>query len=305
MRRILVIVVVYNGIKWIKRCLDSIYNSEIKLDAFIVDNGSFDGSQDFIKENYPDAIFVKSNENLGFGKANNKGLQYALDNNYQYVYLLNQDAWIQPNTIGQLIQISDTNPEYGILSPFQMSADNFSIDKAFSMRFRTWNSYFAILNDIYNNCCKEVYPVESVMAAHWFLTRKCIETVGGFSPTFPHYGEDDNYSDRVIFKGVRIGVVPSLKVIHDRQWREDDKKKQMYKLYTSCLYVLSNPEKSSLKTFCGILWVSLLSAVKYKSIIPLKYLLEICKNINRILKNKKDSMEMDCPFLQTKKTQII
>ena len=286
--------------KWTERCLGSLRNSSVQNDVFVVDNGSTDGTQDYIKKNYPEVKFQQSSENLGFGKANNIGLQYAIDNKYDFVYLLNQDAWVLPDTVSTLIEISQRHQDFGILSPFQMSADNFSIDKAFSMRLRTWNSYFTILNDIYNNCCKDVYPDESVMAAHWFLTRKCIETVGGFSPTFPHYGEDDNYSDRVRYKGFRIGVVPSLKVIHDRQWREDDKKKQMYKSYTSCLYVLSNPEKSSLKSFCGILWVSLISAVKYKSIIPLRYLFDICKNINRILKNKKDSMEMDCPFLQSK-----
>ena len=230
--KILFVIVTYNAMPWIDKCFQSIADnkSKIECDALVVDNGSTDGSQAYIKDNYPWVIFQQSIDNLGFGRANNIGLQYALDNNYDYAYLLNQDAWVLPETVASLIEIARKHPEYGILSPFQMSADQYSIDKAFSTRIKTGESYFAILNDLYNNRSKDVYPVESVMAAHWFITKKCIETVGGFSPTFPHYGEDDNYSERVKYKGLKIGVVPGLKVVHDREYRQTDNNKHLRRI---------------------------------------------------------------------------
>lgn len=296
--KVLVIIVTYNGIQWVERCLGSVRSSLVKADAFVVDNGSTDGTQDYIQQHFPNVIFKQSEENLGFGKANNLGLQYAIEKDYDYVYLLNQDAWIFPETIGKLISVFESYHEYGILSPFQMSADEYSLDGPFLSRLLFWSCNQSIVNDLYNRNLKEVYGVDRVMAAHWLISRKCIVSVGGFSPTFPHYGEDDNYSDRVKYKGFHIGVVPSLKVIHDRQWRVDDKKKKMYKLYINCLYLLSNPEKSSFRSFCGTLRTLLSSVIEYKSLVPIGYLCKICANIKSVIKNKRISMTTDCTFLK-------
>ena len=59
MNQVLVIIVTYNGLKWMKKCLDSIRQSSIPLDTIIIDNGSTDGTQDFIKKEYPEMKFVQ------------------------------------------------------------------------------------------------------------------------------------------------------------------------------------------------------------------------------------------------------
>lgn len=298
--KVLVIIVTFNGMKWVERCLSSVQSSKVKADAFVVDNGSTDGTQEYIINHFPNTIFQQSEKNLGFGKANNIGLQYAIDNDYDYVYLLNQDAWIFPETIECLIRIMEANPDYGIISPFQMSADGYSIDSAFLSRMKSWDSYYSLVNDFYNGSVKEIYPVARVMAAHWFMTKKCIEIVGGFSPSFPHYGEDDNYSERVRYKGFKIGVVPKLKVVHDRQGRVLDKKKEMYQIYTAWLFMLSCPDSAFFMTLFRIFRGSLSSVKKFKSISPLAYFCKICANLNGIIKNKRNSMNTECAFLTQK-----
>lgn len=298
--KVLFIIVTYNAMPWIDKCFTSIADipRTIKCDAFVIDNGSIDGTQAYIQQHFPWFFFQQSDKNIGFGKANNLGLQYALDNNYDYVYLLNQDAWVQPSTISSLIEISQKYPEYGILSPFQMSADLLSIDRGFSKRLRTWDSYFIILNDLYNNNCKDVYQADSVMAAHWFITRDCLEKVGGFSPTFPHYGEDDNYSERVKYKGFLIGVIPKLKVVHDRADRKTDKKKQMYLDYTDGLFKLSCPNVRVSKAFLIILSRALTTAIRFLSFIPLKYLWMLFVQYPHIKKNRLTSIRENCAFLK-------
>ena len=129
--QLLVIIVTYNGMKWLERCLSSLTSSTVPSDVYIVDNGSTDGSQDYIRSNFKDAIFVQSEENLGFGKANNIGLQYAYDKGYEYVYLLNQDAWVEETTFETLISMHKKHPEYGILSPVQIQANNTRMDTNF------------------------------------------------------------------------------------------------------------------------------------------------------------------------------
>ena len=66
MKRVLVIVVAYNGLRWLERCLGSVRSA----DVFVVDNDSTDGSADFVASRFPNAKLVRSAENLGFSKAN-------------------------------------------------------------------------------------------------------------------------------------------------------------------------------------------------------------------------------------------
>lgn len=284
--------------QWADRCFDSLKRSTVKLDVLVVDNGSTDGTQLFIKEHYPRVMFQQSEDNIGFGRANNIGLQYALDEGYDFVYLLNQDAWIETDTIEKLIQISVANPEYGILSPFQMSADGYHIDPNFLSRLCKWECHTELINDLYNNSCKDVYEAEGVMAAHWFITRQCLEIVGGFSTTFPHYGEDDNYSERVRYKGFKIGVVPNLRVVHDRMLRVDDNKKKMYKVYISILLLLSRPQRKSKNSIFYIVRKTFSTVRRYKSAVPLSYLWKVLIRINSIKENRRFSMVKECAFLK-------
>ena len=65
---------------WIDRCVKSLFASSLENDIYIVDNGSNDGTKDYIKTNYPFVKLFESDENLGFGKANNIGLTYEVCN---------------------------------------------------------------------------------------------------------------------------------------------------------------------------------------------------------------------------------
>ena len=96
------VIVTFNGIKWIKKSLDSIFSSSIRIEVICIDNGSTDNTQNIIKS-YSSVKFIQSETNLGFGKANNIGINIALENNADFVFLLNQDAWIEKNTLKKLI----------------------------------------------------------------------------------------------------------------------------------------------------------------------------------------------------------
>ena len=101
MDKVLVIIVTYNAHDWIHQCLDSVDME--RYDAIVVDNASTDDTLSILQEEYPKAIVRAMDKNLGFGQANNIGLRYALDNGYDYVLLLNQDAWLLLDTIEKLI----------------------------------------------------------------------------------------------------------------------------------------------------------------------------------------------------------
>lgn len=207
MPKILTIVVTYNALRWVDRCLESVVTSTVHSDVFVVDNGSTDRTADYIAKHYPTALLYRSPKNLKFGKGNNLGLEYAIRHGYDYVYLLNQDAWVMPDTFSKMLAVFENHPEYGLLSPMQMAPNNIVFEMLFN------RLVVKRLPTDYSSA--QVCDVDFVQAAHWMISRRCLETIGGFSPSFPHYGEDENYCDRTLFKGFKIGVIPQASAVHD------------------------------------------------------------------------------------------
>ena len=76
--KIYLIIVTYNAMKWAERCFSSLRKSSVPVHTIVVDNGSNDGTQEFIKTQFPEVEFIQSAKNLGFGKANNLGIEKSL-----------------------------------------------------------------------------------------------------------------------------------------------------------------------------------------------------------------------------------
>jgi len=219
--KISVVIVTYNPSKWIEKCVDSLINSTVSVKILIVDNNSTDGFQEIVASKYSQVELIQSVVNLGFGAANNIGIKKAYDADADFVFLLNQDAWLQSDTIEKLIFAQQNEPEYGIVSPMHLNGKGDKLDFNFSnyiIPFQCKDLY----SDIYLNKIKSsIYQANFVNAAGWLLSRKCIETVGGFNPSFFHYGEDDNYVERINFHQFRVGVLATVKLFHDREERNN------------------------------------------------------------------------------------
>ena len=295
--KILVIIATYNAMQWAERCFNSIRSSSVTPDVFVVDNGSTDGTQAFIQAHYPEIMFQQSHENLGFGRANNLGLQYALDHHYDYVYLMNQDAWIFPDTLETLIDLSRRYPEYGIISPLHMNADLYHIDFNVINSTCSWRSNKDILNDMYNCNLADLYPVDFVCAAHWLIPCSVVKNVGGFSPSFQHYGEDDNYIHRVRWKNIKIGIAPKVKVVHDRGGREYSRKEELSLQYSNNIVLLSNPYVSVPYSSFKVLQYTFSYAKEYKSLKPLWTLMRIIGHWGSIINNRRISIKKQGAFL--------
>jgi GT2 family glycosyltransferase len=266
--KILVIVVTYNGRKWLERCLGSVRASEVPADLYVWDNDSTDGSADWVQGHFREAKLVRSADNLFFAEANNMGLRYALDKGYDYVYLLNQDAWLEPSTLGTLIDFSQAHPEYAVLSPLQMTDGFQEMDAQFK------------------RIMKE--PVRRVMAAHWLVPRKALEKVGLFDKLFPLYGNDDNWCDRARYHGFKIGIVPEARAVHDRAKREEPKEKTIYRnYYMGSLVRLCDINRPLWERFLFVCLFTVVKAVKYRSILPFKHFGSLCRMLPEIRQARK------------------
>ncbi|MGN1277079.1 MAG: glycosyltransferase [Floccifex sp.] len=292
---VLVIIVTFNAMKWINRCLNSLLQSDESVDVFIIDNGSTDGTQDYIKSNYHSCIFIQNSINSGFGQANNVGLKYAINKGYKYAYLLNQDAWIFNDTISVLVSIMEAHHEYAIISPLQVEANLNRLDNNFIKYSCSYESNPNIISDFLLNKSRDLYDVQFVMAAHWLVSIDVIKHIGIFSPSFPHYREDNNLIDRALFHGYKVGIATKAKAVHDREKREVSIEKEMYLLYTIVILKMSDPTTNYKLIFNSFSFIK--GAIKYRSVIPLKHLFLLWKNIKTIKANRLSTINQEGSFI--------
>ena len=216
-----IIIVTYNAMPWLDKCLGSIDFKRYKV--VIVDNNSSDGTVSHIISNYEEVKLFQENSNLGFGQGNNKGISYALQQGAEHVFLLNQDAYLIGDCLEQLINVQEKSPNYGILSPVHTNASITRLDRNFSnyVQFDRNPDFYS--DHVLGNELNDVYEVPFVNAAGWLISKECLMTVGGFDPIFFHYGEDDNFCQRVRYHGFKIGVLSNVFMIHDREKRKKPK----------------------------------------------------------------------------------
>lgn len=213
-----VIIVTYNAMKWAERCFHSLRQSSVPLDCIVIDNGSTDGSQEFIKNRFPEVDFIQSTKNLGFGKANNIGIEKAYKKGADFFYLMNQDAWLYEDSIQKLLEVFENyskQEEIGILSPMHIDGSEKLLDIFLDKYIATNFEKTRLISDLYFQNMKPFYELSFINAAHWLLPRNTIETIGGFNPYFFHYGEDVEYANRVHFHKKKVLLVPESRVVHD------------------------------------------------------------------------------------------
>ena len=237
--RVLAVVVTYNAMRWADRCLGSLLRSSLKPAVLVVDNGSSDGTREHVRSAFPEVRLECRPENPGFGAANNIGLRMALEEGFDFVYLMNQDAWVEEDTLELLAAAH--RPEFGVLSPVQNTAEG-----APDANFQRWcgsslRRAGAQPGKTSMDAVPGIVEVPFVMAAHWLVSRGALRKVGGFSPAFRQYGEDDNYIDRLHWHGFSCGVVPAASAVHDRSGRSLPKEGRMRLKCVAPVVKLSNP----------------------------------------------------------------
>ena len=210
------IIVTYNAMKWVERCLSSLHTSSIPVVPVVVDNQSSDETVDFITSHYPEVIVLPQDKNLGFGQANNIGIIHALRQGASHLLLLNQDAAISSDTIDKLLACDDGKH---LLTPIHLNGDGEHIDANFYSKtiIGSCDSHTLIEDLLIHKNLQAFYPVRYVNAACWLLPKAVITTVGGFNPLFFQYGEDDNYINRLNYYHFGARMVIDAFIFHDRE----------------------------------------------------------------------------------------
>lgn len=211
-----VVIVTFNGSAWIEACIASALEQSLLPEIIVVDNASTDGTVAKIRDQFPTVNVVEIGENLGFGRANNVGICRALQSGAEYLFLLNQDAYLLTETLGALVGHMAQSPEVGVCAPMHCSPDANHLDH------KTYRGYLQLhahtwFDDLANNREKFSYRIFGVNAAGWLVRSSVFVELGGFDPLFFMYGEDDDLLQRWAYHGVKFDLIPSLRLVHLRQ----------------------------------------------------------------------------------------
>lgn len=287
-----IVVVTYNGDKYIEKCIEKITITIPQKQIVVIDNNSTDKTVQIIKQKFPHTHTILNKVNVGFGKANNIGMMYCMKMGAKYILLINQDAYLVDNCIQSLLRVAEKNKDFGIFSPMHLNRRGDELDYNFYYYINNSHKFWSKL--YLNEPLPEIHEVDFVNAACWLIKSDCIKKVGGFSPSFFHYGEDEDYVNRLRYNGIKIGVCPSSKIIHDRnQNNQRDFYSRSIIFWTVRLSDINEPFKLNIKTFLVTITGNILNSISRCAFTTTKFnikvLSETLNKLPHIISNRKKS----------------
>lgn len=213
--KIFVVIVTYNGSTWIRLALDSLRSSTAPCTAIVVDNASSDNTVDIVRSEYAEAVLLPQRENTGFGIGNNVGISHALRAQADFVFLLNQDAYVTPSALGELAAFLRDHPAYGLVSPLHCSPDLNTLDPQTQGRYLQGYAP-QYLSDACLGRVQPHYDIAGINAAAWMVRAAAFRSAGGFDPLFFMYGEDDDLIARMNALGQKFALLPASRIVHLR-----------------------------------------------------------------------------------------
>ncbi|OGO04652.1 MAG: hypothetical protein A2Y73_00975 [Chloroflexi bacterium RBG_13_56_8] len=228
-----IVLVSYNTREITSACLASVYRaldaSELDVRVWVVDNASPDGSAVLIREEYPQATLIASQENLGFAKATNLAIQNMreVDSTPRHVLLLNPDTVVSPDALPLMVSFLEEHPRVGIVGAqllhedgsFQHGAFHFpTLWMAFldfwPVNHRLTNSR---LNGRYPRRWYEQgvpFPIDHPLGAALMIRWKALDQVGPLDEEYFMYCEEIDWCLRAKAAGWEIYCVPQAKIVH-------------------------------------------------------------------------------------------
>ncbi len=193
-------------------------------EIIVIDNNSQDDSFDKLKHIYPDIIFIKNDENLGFGKANNIGLRIA---NGEFVIFLNNDVVFIENSILKLLSYLREKNEKILIAPQLLNADGSIQHSVYSfqnLRLTFTTSFFLyalfpkseFFNKYYfmNRKDFRTAEVDTITGAFMMTKKEYLIELNGFDEDFFFYGEDNDLCKRFRDSSGKVIYFPETKIIH-------------------------------------------------------------------------------------------
>jgi GT2 family glycosyltransferase len=214
MNNVAVVIPNWNGVDSVGACLDSLLAQSLKPLIIVVENGSTDGSLEFLRKEYSDIQIVVNQQNLGFAGGVNTGIRHALDQGAEYVALLNNDATVDKEWLKQLITTIRANDHIGIVTSKIMSADESHLDSTGEC-YTTWGlTYPRGRDEVVNKIYDTQTTIFAASGGASIYRTKMLRQIGLFDNDFFAYYEDVDISFRAQLADWKVIYEPKALVYH-------------------------------------------------------------------------------------------
>jgi GT2 family glycosyltransferase len=215
-----IVLVGWNNKAYLDPCLASLYESGLKcsFDVVVVDNGSTDGSQDMLRQKYPQVLIIQNDNNVGLGRASNQGMSATKG---RYILLLNNDTVVNGRSFDAMVDFLEQNPEAAgvggkLMNPdgtIQAGYNYFSslpqellVATRIGELIRT--GYPAIMD------ANEIKSVDWMGSACLMVRRTALDEVGLLDEGYFIYGDEADLQYRLKKAGWKIYYLPTVTTIH-------------------------------------------------------------------------------------------
>jgi GT2 family glycosyltransferase len=211
--KIAVVIINWNSYLHSRNCIRSLNEFIIKdFDVILVDNASTDGSGEKLRDEFNDIIFLITSSNLGFTGGNNIGIQYALDNQFDYILMLNNDVFVDQKFIYHLKNYLDLHPDIGAVQPLIYHHPE---------RSKIWNGggfFNRMLAKSFSNRTFDgnIDPkeIDWISGCAFMVRSSVLKETGLFNEKYFAYHEDVDLSLRIKDAGYKLVFIPQAIIYH-------------------------------------------------------------------------------------------
>lgn len=232
MKSVLTIIINYNNVEDTRECIQSCMNSGVSHhDIVLIDNGSKPQVRSVLKDEFPDIRHVIINENKGYSAGVNAGLKIAVNESFDFAFVLNNDIVINASTIPECVKVFQSAKDIGAVAPVNYFYDRDEI--CFSGGYfndKTGNTPH------YRDSVKEDRPVEFLTGAALMVRTDLLEQAGYFDEQYFLYHEDGDFCRRVQAAGYKLFVAAKATVRHKVSKTADQNPFIYYYCQRNCLY---------------------------------------------------------------------
>lgn len=216
--KVIVLVLSYNG----KHLLDEAISSYLKNDydnfeIVIIDNGSTDGTKEYIGKKYPNVKVLRTEKNLKYSGGFNLGLDYAFNKEKSdYVLISNNDVKADQNVIKELVKVAEQDENYGFVTGKVYYYDNPNVFQTVGKKEDPikWNGVHIGNGEVdkgqYDEISERIFADDIFM----LVSRNLYEQVGGYDTEFEFQSEEYDWQARAKNYGFKIIYTPFAKIWH-------------------------------------------------------------------------------------------
>jgi len=221
-----IIIVNWNSREFLRECLRRVFQSQcaVPYEVIVVDNASYDGSEEMLRKDFPETIFVQAPSNLGFARGNNLGVTFS---NGRLLLFLNPDTEIEEHSLQKLVSAADASVDIGIVGARLINSDG-------TLQFESIKAFPTLLNQLLeSHYLQHKFPllrmwgieplvsgvispttVDVVSGACLLVKRDVFASIGGFCTQYFMYSEDVDLCWRARKLGRTVVFAGQAEVVH-------------------------------------------------------------------------------------------